>query len=274
MTRTVPMTPRPALPATTLARLIDEIGRPGFGPSLLAACADLFRADMCSVFVPEGARLRCVLSVAADGKFAEQASRAYAERFARSDPTLTRYRLRRLQDSAVVRLNATSILDRDYLRQCFADGAVCERLTHLYFKQGLAGPLLMLNLYRLRENGPFPMQASAALDANGPVLSAAALRHDALCNTSAGASGTMPDAHAIARHLREASNGSLTSREAEVCAYTVLGHKQAEIAELLGIAITSVATYRRRSYGKLGLGSSAALRDYFNTPTASPLGYR
>jgi DNA-binding CsgD family transcriptional regulator len=54
--------------------------------------------------------------------------------------------------------------------------------------------------------------------------------------------------------------GSLTPRERQVCARAALGMSVEATALDLGIARTSVLTYRRRAYQRLGVKSPFALR--------------
>lgn len=57
--------------------------------------------------------------------------------------------------------------------------------------------------------------------------------------------------------LMDASH--LTMREAEVCAYIVMGYTVFAISLLLGISPNTVATHRKRAYSKLGLSSQTEL---------------
>lgn len=63
-------------------------------------------------------------------------------------------------------------------------------------------------------------------------------------------------------HLRAAllmDARHLTVREAEVCAYIVIGYTAFAISLLLGISANTVATHRKRAYAKLGLSSQTEL---------------
>ena len=52
---------------------------------------------------------------------------------------------------------------------------------------------------------------------------------------------------------------------------TALGHSAATIADSLGIAEATVASYRRRSYEKLGLSGASELRQYVRDSKVSPV---
>lgn len=67
----------------------------------------------------------------------------------------------------------------------------------------------------------------------------------------------------ISRHLRAAQLEprlralcpSLTAREAAVCSELLRGRASPEIAVLLGVRVSSVQTYRKRAYAKLGVAN-------------------
>lgn len=66
----------------------------------------------------------------------------------------------------------------------------------------------------------------------------------------------------VANLLGKAANSPLTQRELSVVCKTALGHSAASIAECLGIAEATVASYRRRGYEKLGFAGASELRLY------------
>jgi len=52
---------------------------------------------------------------------------------------------------------------------------------------------------------------------------------------------------------------SLTSREAEICAYITQGYSAIAISLILNISINTIATHRKRAYAKLGISSQREL---------------
>ena len=66
----------------------------------------------------------------------------------------------------------------------------------------------------------------------------------------------------VANLLGKAASSPLTQRELSVMCKTALGHSAATIADSLGIAEATVASYRRRGYEKLGLSGASELRQY------------
>lgn len=83
--------------------------------------------------------------------------------------------------------------------------------------------------------------------------------------TSAASSDNLPAANEedeVANLLGKAASSPLTQRELDVMCKTALGHSAATIADNLGIAEATVASYRRRGYEKLGLSGASELRMY------------
>jgi len=57
---------------------------------------------------------------------------------------------------------------------------------------------------------------------------------------------------------------SLSRREAEVLAGLLLGRTQSEISETTGVALSSIITYRRRAYRKLGVADQRELERLYH----------
>lgn len=75
----------------------------------------------------------------------------------------------------------------------------------------------------------------------------------------------------VANLLGKAASSPLTQRELDVMCKTALGHSAATIADSLGIAEATVASYRRRGYEKLGLSGASELRQYVRDSKVSPV---
>ncbi len=58
---------------------------------------------------------------------------------------------------------------------------------------------------------------------------------------------------------KAARHAALSDREAEIFRLTALGHRNAEIAEMLGLSVKTVETYRARMMNKLGIETRAEL---------------
>lgn len=92
--------------------------------------------------------------------------------------------------------------------------------------------------------------------------------------TSAASIVSLPAANEedeVANLLGKAASSPLTHRELDVMCKTALGHSAATIADSLGIAEATVASYRRRGYEKLGLSGASELRQYVRDSKVSPV---
>ena len=92
--------------------------------------------------------------------------------------------------------------------------------------------------------------------------------------TSAASIVSLPAANEedeVANLLGKAASSPLTQRELDVMCKTALGHSAATIADSLGIAEATVASYRRRGYEKLGLSGASELRRYVRDSKVSPV---
>lgn len=235
----------------TLARVVATIGGPGFGAAVMAALAGAAGADMCSAFAlpPGGARPEVLLAESRTpdrSPFALVASLRYARQHWRHD-TETLYNLGRAHRSVLTaRRSAGSIRDIDYRLECYGAGEVGERLS--ICRAGDTG--LILNAYRDAGAGHFDAAARDWLEDAAELLIAAVGRHRELSRPAGD--------DAPARLL--ALGAGLSLREAQVLAAAAEGATQQESAAALGLKPTSIATYRRRGYAKLGVKGRAALR--------------
>ncbi|MGX1306454.1 DNA-binding CsgD family transcriptional regulator [Amorphus suaedae] len=240
-----------------LARVIDRIGQADFGPALMDCLAAVVSADMCSAFsVTEGnaAVLVAESTMSERSAFARIASLRYAQRYWNRDLD-TLYNLGRAHRHVLIaRRPEKSIRDLEYRLECYGDGAVGERIS--ICRTGGSG--LIVNAYRLQESGPFPAAGMDLLEPIAPVLVAAVGRHARMLREAAlpGA----PDPIVLADRMRLSGYLPLSLREAQVMAALALGWTEAAAAHRLGVGLASVATYRKRGYAKLGLGSRGELR--------------
>lgn len=211
--------PGPAM--LELAGLVDAIGSQGFADRLLSVCRTMAGADMVSAFLGGTMRMRPVLHAGPQG-FAERATFDYARRYWRGDPGLARF-AGASSRGGVFRLGWGAIRDPEYRRDCYESAAVEERLSYYRAAGGEGGTALILNLYRLRASGVFPSQAVAWLEDAGPLLASALRQHDRL---TAEGDVMLPDADTLTHRLCAASGGRLAQREAQICAFTLLGYRQ------------------------------------------------
>ncbi|GGL79419.1 helix-turn-helix transcriptional regulator [Wenxinia marina] len=234
------------------APLVAAVGGPGFGAALMALLHGRAGADLCSVFtVDDGPPVTLVAESAAPGAspFARIASLRYVQRYWRRDTAALSTLGRAHRSVQVLKRPAGGIGDLDYQRECYGEGGVAERLS--LYRAGR--PAIIANAYRASATGRFEPGHIAAFTEMSGFLHAAIARHADLLSARPAAG---PED--VARRL---AGSGLSRREAEVAALHARGEEQGRIAERLGVAESSVVTYRRRACQKLGVSGRAQLRE-------------
>jgi LuxR family transcriptional regulator, activator of tox operons len=235
-----------------VAATVAAIGRSEFPDQLQQAMRMLTGGVLCSAFALDGRNGPQYLFATAPPSrtgFATAASQRYAARFWRRDPMLRRLTNRQTTDVRIGRQRADAIKDDEYRHWCYDVGGVVERISLL----GGDRPILVSG-YRLRGQ---PAPVTDALAAYAPVLIAAVTRHRSLITAGTPARQVSGRA-AIEGRLADMDLG-LTGRERQTVAGILLGRTQQEIAEDLSVAVSTVITYRRRAYQRLGVSDRKAL---------------
>lgn len=233
------------------AAAVAAIGQDSFGDRLLAVLRAIASADLCSAFRigPQGG-LTCLLAAGRHPDipdFAETASLAYAREFWRSDRISQQVLTQGRDTVRLVRQGWSAIADPDYRRTCYERGGIVERLT-LYS----AG--YMVSAYRGRESGHSTPAQVEALTAAADMVVALVIKHAEFSARTA-----IPvTATEAARQFMDCGR-ALSEREAVVAAGLMLGRSQKEISQATGLAVSSIVTYRRRAYRKLGVSDRHGL---------------
>ncbi|TGX54379.1 LuxR family transcriptional regulator [Sphingomonas gei] len=235
--------------ALMLAELVGVIGSPSFPTQFLAAMRALAGVDLCSVFRRDAAQpvqLLFAESALPMADFPIRASLEYARNYWRSDHQMTRLSRAGGKGVVVVRKRASEIADPAYRAACYDRAGIAERLSIV----SPGASTLIANGYRTADSDPFSPGDVERLELYAGLLMAALACHD-----RAGA-GAMPmfDETALVQSLMRLHCG-LSSREAEISAAMILGETQDEIAARTHLSHSSVVTYRRRAYGKLGVAN-------------------
>lgn len=250
------------LDAQALAQVVADLGGERFGASLIDWLEPLLRPAHVTAFrYDSDAQARVVVTASAGGgPAALQSARIYSgSGLARLD------RLRSLipakgdaieQVPAIVRLRRAEIADAAYGERLWDRFGLIDRLSALAL---VDGQWSALNIYRDTRGRPFDEGDVARFAELSPLLVALLGRHLAALRPQAQdgpASRLSPEA---ARTLLERLPARLSRREREVCALALSGMTRDGIALALGIAPSSVATLRRRAYGKLAIHSVGEL---------------
>ncbi|MDT8760174.1 LuxR C-terminal-related transcriptional regulator [Sphingomonas psychrotolerans] len=251
--------------ADVLAGLVAAIGSAAFPARFLDTLRVLGAVELCSVFRRHAGGIELLF---AEGEaprlpdFSLAASRDYAREYWRSDAQLARLARRRSSGPRIVRLRASEIADPVYRAACYERADVTERLSILW--PGEMG--LVASGYRTSASGPFTGEDIARIQSHAGLLYAALLQH----LRADAATGFLFDEGALVEKLLTL-DCRLSAREAEVAAGLMLGETQDAIARHRLLSPTTVVTYRRRAYGKLGVTSRRDLVALHRRLLADPI---
>ncbi len=249
-----------------LADLVALIGEAKFADQLMLALHHLCAADMCSGFAIFGDTARPLFAVSMDPKrsaFARIATLRYAQKYWKRDTATASTLGRAHRNAQTTRRPSSVIRDLEYRVECYAEGEVIERISVCK-----AGDIqIIANAYRQRASGPFSQQQIERFEAAAPIVIAAIDKHLRLTRLSRDAA-PMPGIDAVVTRLRSIESVGLSLREAQVLAHISMGTDQTTIAQEIGVGVSTVVTYRRRGYAKLGIRKKSEIRSCF---TALPL---
>lgn len=240
-----------AADADLQAGLIDALGTPGFGPAVLRAVGAVAGVEEIFAFhrADDGAMPAVLLSAGA-GPQAGGRAEAYRRHYFRLDPLNRAFRAGGDRGGLCLRVRPDDIADRDYRRDCYARPGFAEKLSIL--RPGRGG---WATLSLFRHGGAFSDGEAQDLRAFGRILLPLIEAHGRAFGADRPPPGSAAAVEARLRGLCPA----LTDRERAVCARTVIGMTAEGIGLDLGIRPTSVLTYRRRAYERLGISTALQL---------------
>ena len=110
---------------------------------------------------------------------------------------------------------------------------------------------VLVGLYRTTDDGPFSDRELQRIEQLSAVLAGLACKHASL---TAERTALRPERATVARELGRRCP-TLSLREREVCACLLLGMAAKEIGAALDVRVSSVVTFRKRAFLKLGISS-------------------
>ncbi|MFM0736149.1 helix-turn-helix transcriptional regulator [Paraburkholderia xenovorans] len=246
--------------ATDLVMSIAHADPDRLAASILKTVGDALPVSQCTIFAYEfDARPRTV-SVAdhRGGRFLRDVADHYATHFYALDGNRAIIGARAARQSRhapgalVLHRQQSSEIENDaYRAACYAQPNVSDRLSLLL--QPMANVWLSINLYRDSAYGMFQSAELEQVESVAHLFAHAARGHYALNGQhQQGSAAAM-----LARVRRICP--ALTRRELDVLRGTLEGASAAEIAEQMGVKPTSVVTYQKRAYARIGISSQRQL---------------
>jgi DNA-binding CsgD family transcriptional regulator len=231
--------------------LVEAIGAPGIGEVLLTAFNDV--ADIDEVFAFQAPAAGAPTPLASAGERPGAATRAalYSEEFYKLDPARNVIPAHLPGGLLARRVPAEAVKDDGYRQACFDQPGLAEKMS---FAMGGANPYV-LSLYCLRRRPRMSDSRYAAVGRLAQIALPLIRKHAQLVG------GLGPEASPEQRLERrlDALDAGLSPRELSVCARTMTGRTAGAIAAELGVGVTSVLTYRRRAYARLGVSGAGEI---------------
>lgn len=251
--------------------LVDAIGSDGFGLALIRFASSIAPIDKCTAFVYGGAqRPDCLFVVGSDPLQDAQMRRLSVEFLAgdwQEDPNP------RLDWSAPVgpvrmALNTTAEMVPNPFRTKYYDQPNIRQEVTFLTRKGER--FLYLSLFRGSGREALAADMLDRFEACGNAMVAALAKHAEMAElrrvptalAAGGGRSGMEETEAF-REIRAAllrAPGALSSREADVCALSVLGLTTSGIALTYGVSNHTITTYRKRAYLKLRISCQNELR--------------
>ncbi|HYE48716.1 MAG TPA: helix-turn-helix transcriptional regulator [Azospirillaceae bacterium] len=233
------------------ARVAEALGTPGLGDVLLEALAQVVPVDEVVAFTwAAPGRPPTIVASAGIGGRAPRRAAAYGSRYFALDPVMQAFgTLGTAAPLLAARVDAAEIADLEYRQACYREPGFVEKVS---VAGRTARGWTVLSAFRRAPRGPVADAEFGRLTATGPLLlpllaKQAELAAPAVCL------GDTRLARIEARLI--ACFPGLAARERAVCARMLVGMTAEAIALDLGISSSSVVTYRRRAYAKMGVCS-------------------
>jgi DNA-binding CsgD family transcriptional regulator len=254
---------------TQMPRLIDAIGATSFGDALITLLAELCHADHCTIFkITEQSPFE-VIAMSRDGTdTAYRQSKAYLSgSYWRHDTSMTDAMASvGAQQTTIYHSETRSISNHELRDRIYTNAHVRERIL---LCGGTEDQFIGISILRDDHACPLSNNDLAGLQALSDTLVAIVSKHVSLVEHSSNFSLALTSLGEIEATIN-ASSVKLPKREAEVCARILYGISSAGIALDLDIGEETVATYRKRTYQRLGIATQRELliwyiREWGNT---------
>lgn len=233
-----------------VAPVVSAIGTPGIGGDIFRLVNQVMAIQSSIIYRFSGDGVLPISFGTIDQSYGplQQVSLLYTERFFSFDPNRARVPVKHVDGGYVVtHTERRDIVHSEYLDNCWLKPGNRCRLSLLGWH---GDQWWTLNLYRSMDFPRFSEQDVTTLRSLSSFLGAVVVKHlDASAHPAPGNSSHL----LLAQRINEFPH--LTDREQQVCRGIVRGLTTEGISLELGVAKTSVATYRQRAYAKLGIAT-------------------
>lgn len=166
------------------------------------------------------------------------------------------------QEGHTIHLPIANFSDTEYVEYFYNRINIVDKCSIIY---SVGRDRILASFYRLKPSNLFTEQDMSILETMGPTFNNIILIHFRLTGElpHLAVEGITESDISDVIHTTVARQGSvfqqLSQRERDICELMLLGYRAADIAKELNIAESSVVTYRKRAYAKLGISSQKEL---------------
>lgn len=232
------------------ADIISAIGERRFDKEVLIHLNDLLPVDFLAVYRinPEGPPRMFISASLGEQDVSIDCFRRYRRGLYQKDSTFSSARKMISDGSGAMTLWNEAEIPTPHREQIYRRHGIRERLSVVSGEPG--GSLLALNLYRYQSSGVFRATEIDLVESLVPVLIACVRKQIqfASCVDTQMASTLKSSSESLMSICPD-----LTPREVEVCDRLLRGMTYDGIAHDLGLAPTSIKTYRARAFDRLGI---------------------
>ncbi|WP_191250561.1 helix-turn-helix transcriptional regulator [Kordiimonas sediminis] len=267
----------------SIAGVVQALGTPDFEERLMAFLSDVVPVDHCAVFTysEKGEAGHLFTHSRMPDREAEELARDYVEKFHAQDPNFQEMKDKALDDKVYYRFSRRGMsegYDPAYQNHFFDRSGLIDKASTI---GRIENGQVYCNFYRMSDSTTYSAEDWEALKDLMPLATALVAAHYDLARSRGhlfmdnGSENIVRKS--IVHNVISSDNplfSVLTDRERQVCERILLGFTTTGIGLDLNIAPTSVATYRKRAYSKLGISSqnelfSLCLRAAENSPIKS-----
>jgi DNA-binding CsgD family transcriptional regulator len=257
------------VPIPALNHVIASIGKDEFGTAVYSMANGIVPFDQFTAFAFSESG-RAPLAVAAEGqtksktRVTQSLALDYIGGEFLNDPLYRVVKSAMDNDVRVLRMLSSEFGSTSYAQHFYIDPHILTEIAIVGRRDGLR---FYCGFYRMSGQEVYSDEELAAFSSIGALLLGVVSKHAELerfCRYKARVRDYMSGERReqILHHLRNillADCPGLTRREAEVCSRIAVGYSVPAIAISLEIAPSTVATFRKRAYGKLGVSSQNEL---------------